>query len=157
MDQVEGTKLGYGLLCLSPGDSERGNRCANDTGTGAGELSGDESDTLDVGVAILAGEAEFGGKLGADGFAEEEGGGAAALLVECDLKGTADRVLAAVGEAGEENCETLFVAWGVGLAEDLDDFRVREPLRYGGASAETTTEIWVFVSTDFPVGGSAGD
>lgn len=69
VDQVERTKLGHSLLCLGPGDAEWGDGSADNGGTGAGELSSDERDTLDVGVAILAGETEFGGKLGADGFA----------------------------------------------------------------------------------------
>lgn len=92
-------------------------------------------------MAIIASETEFGRKLGTDGFAEKEGGGAATLLVECNLEGAADGILAAVGEASEENCEALLVARGVRLAEDFDDFGVREPFGDGGAEAETTAEL----------------
>lgn len=92
-------------------------------------------------MAIIARETEFGGKLRTDGFAEEEGGRAAALLIKRHLKGAADGVFAAVGEAGEEDRKTLLVARGVRLAEDSDNFRVREPFGNGGTEPETTAEL----------------
>jgi hypothetical protein len=99
----------------------------DDGGAGLGELGGDEADAVDVLLAVLAGEAQLGGELGADGLAEEERDAAATLLVEGNVQGAGDGVLAGVGVAGEEDGETLLVAGRVRLAEDLDDLRVGEP------------------------------
>lgn len=141
VDEVEASILFNRLLCLFAGVLERRDGGSNDGGSSAGEFTRDESDALKVLVAVLAREAEFAGELLADVFAEEQGGGTAALLVKRNLERTGDGVLARVGEAGEEDGETLLVAGGVGLAEDLDDFRVGEPFRNRGAGAETTTEF----------------
>jgi hypothetical protein len=91
---------------------------------GLGQLGGDEADAVDVLLAVFAGEAQLGGELGADGVAEEERDAAASLLVEGDVEGAGDGVLAGVGVAGQEDGETLLVAGRVGLAEDLDNLGV---------------------------------
>jgi hypothetical protein len=93
-------------------------------GAGLGQLGGDEADAVDVLLAVFAGEAQLGGELGADGVAEEERDAAASLLVEGDVEGAGDGVLAGVGVAGQEDGETLLVAGRVGLAEDLDNLGV---------------------------------
>lgn len=62
-------------------------------------------------------------------------------MVERDLEGAANCVFAAVGEAGEEDREALLVAWGVRLAENFDDFGIREPFGDGSTEAETTAEL----------------
>lgn len=113
-----------GLARVLVGSNGRG----NDGGTGLGELGGDESNALDVLVAVLPGEAQLGGELGADGVTEQERHGAATLLVEGHLQGTGNGVLAGGVVTGQEDSETLVGAGRVGLAEDLDDLGVREPL-----------------------------
>lgn len=49
----------------------RSRRSSNHSCTGARELSGYESDALDVLVPVFGRKPEFGGELGAYGFAEE--------------------------------------------------------------------------------------
>jgi hypothetical protein len=93
-------------------------------GARLGQLRGDEPNAVDVLLAVFAGEAQLGGELGADGVAEEKRDAAASLLVEGDVEGAGDGVLAGVGVAGQEDGETLLVAGRVGLAEDLDNLGV---------------------------------
>jgi len=91
---------------------EGGDRGGDDGGAGAGEFRGDEADALDVLVAVLAREAELGRELVAHRLAEQEGDGAAALLVQGDVEGARDGVLARVGVARQEDGEALLVAGG---------------------------------------------
>lgn len=70
-------------------------------------------------------------ELGADRVAEEKRDTATGLLVERDLEGATDGVLARVDEAGEDEREALLVPRGVRLAENLDDGLVREPVGDG--------------------------
>ena len=125
-----------------PAGLEWGNGRGDDGRAGLGELRCDEADALDVDAAVLAGEAELRGELAADGFAEEEGDGAAALLVEGHVEGAGDGVFAAVLVAGEHDGEALFVAGRVGLAQDADDFGVGEPFGDVAAGAEAVAEFW---------------
>ena len=120
---------------------ERRDGRGDDGGAGFGEFGGDESDALDVFVAVFAGKAEFGGEFGADGVAQEEGDGAAALLVEGDLEGAGDGVLAGVLVAGEKDGEALGEAGRVRLPEHFDDFGVGEPFRDVFAGAEPVAEF----------------
>ena len=60
-------------------------------------------------------------EFGEDGIAEQERDAAAALLVERDLKGLGDGVLARVVEAGQAENEALLGARRVALAQSLDD------------------------------------
>ncbi|VUC36812.1 unnamed protein product [Clonostachys rosea] len=127
VDEEEVAVLLDGLAGLAAGILEGGDGGGDDGGTGLGELGGDKGDAGDVEVAVLAGEAELLGQLVADGLTEEHGDRAATILVECDLEGTGDLVLARVLVSGEEDCETLLAGKGVLLAEDLDDLGVGEP------------------------------
>ena len=100
MHEVEATvlldELAGRLSAVLEGRDGRG----DDDGAGLCEFRGDEGDAADVAVAVFAGEAEFGGELGADGFAEEQRDGAAALLVERYVEGAGDGVLPRVLVAG---------------------------------------------------------
>ena len=120
---------------------ERRDRGGNDSGAGACHLRRHPPDTLDVLVAVLAREAELGGELGAHGLAEEQGDGAAALLVEGDVERARDGVFARVGVAREEDGEALLVPRRVGFAQDAHDFRVGEPFRDVAAGAEAAAEL----------------
>lgn len=95
------------------------------------QLGRDERRPEQVLVPLLGREAEFGGELGADRVAEEERDGAPGLLVERDLEGASDGVLARVDEAGEDEGEALLVSRGVGFTEDFDDGVVGEPVGDG--------------------------
>jgi hypothetical protein len=123
-----------GVLVGSNGGSD-------DSGTGAGEFTGDEGDTLDVGVAVLTAEAQLRGELVADSVTKEKCDGASTLLVESDLESTSDGVLAGVHVTGKEDGETLKGARRARLAQDLDNFGVREPLRDVGTGTKTVTEF----------------
>jgi hypothetical protein len=107
---------------------ERCDRGSDDGGAGPCQLGRDEGDARDVCVAVLAAKAQLGGQLGAHCVAEEEGDGAATLLVQCDVECARDGVLAAVLVPGQEDGEALLVAGRVGFAQHLDDLRVGEPL-----------------------------
>lgn len=133
--------LGDSLASGSAAALVRRDGSRNHTSAGAGKLGRDECDALDVPVAVLGGEAEFGRKLRADGFTEKERDGAATLFVELDLEGARNLVLARVVQAGEEKSETLLVLGGVALAEGLDDALVREPVGDRSTVLETTTEL----------------
>ena len=65
--EEEGSGAGNGLAGLLSALLVRGNWRGDDSGTGLGELSGNEGDALDVLVTILAREAKFGRELVADG------------------------------------------------------------------------------------------
>ena len=141
VDEVEAAVLLDELAGVFAGVLEGRNGRGDDGGAGLGELRGNEGDAADVAVAIFAGVAEFGRELGADVLAQEQGDGASTLLVESDVQRARDRILARVCETGEENGETLLVARGVRFAEDLDDFRVREPLGDLLAGTEALSEL----------------
>lgn len=116
--------------CLS-GVFEGSDGSSNDGGAGLGELGSDEGNALDVLVSVLAREAEFGRKLRANSLTEKEGDRAAAVLVEGDLEGAGDGVLARVVETSNEDGEALLVSGRILLSEDLDNGFVREPVRDG--------------------------
>lgn len=122
--EVEVAVLGDGVAgSLSAGLEGRNGR--DDGGSaGLGELGGDKGNAGDVLVAVGAREAKFARELGAHGIAEEEGDGAASLLVEGDVEGTGDGVLARVLVASQEDGETLLAAGRVGFTENADDLRV---------------------------------
>ena len=60
-------------------------------------------------------------EVGADVVPGQDGHAAAALLVEHDLEGLRDSVLARVVEARQEDNEALLQARGITLAEGFDD------------------------------------
>lgn len=141
VDKEEGTGLGNGILGSLAGVLVRGNRSSNDGSTGLGELSGNEGDALDVGVAIFAAESELGRELMADSVTEQQGHRASSLLVQGDLQGTSDRILAGVHIPSKEDGKALAGTRGVGLAEDLDNLGVGEPLGNMGAGAQTLAKL----------------
>jgi hypothetical protein len=124
------TILQDGVLGGLSGSLVGSGRGSDDGCTSAGELRGDESDTLEVGVSVFSRVSEFGREFLSDGFAEEEGDASAALLVEGGLQSSGDDVFARVVETGEEEDETLLVSWGVALSEDLYDFPVDLLVRF---------------------------
>lgn len=107
VNEEERARLGDGVTGILARFLVGGDGGGDDGGTGAGQLRGNEGNALDVGVAVFAGEAELGGELVADGVAQEEGDGAATLLVESDLESAGDGVLAGVHVTGKEDGETL--------------------------------------------------
>lgn len=141
VDKVEGAvllaELAGRLAALLEGSDGR----SNDGSAGASQLRGDESDAADVDVAVLAGEAKLRRQLVTDSVTEQQRDAAATLLVESDVQGTRNGVLARVLVASKEDGETLLVAGRVRLAEDLDDLGVREPLGDVSTGAEALTEF----------------
>lgn len=113
----------------------------DDGRTSAGEFASDERDTLDVGVAVFAAEAEFGRQLVADGVTQQQGDGTTTLLVEGDLQSTGDGVLAGVHVTGQEDGETLQSTRRAGLAQNLDNFGVGEPFGDVSSGAETVAQL----------------
>lgn len=154
MDEEEAAVLGDGVAGLATAVCEGGDGSGDDGGAGLGELGGDEGDALDVLVAVVAGEAELGRELGAHGVAEEQGDGAAALLVKGDFQGAGHGVLAAVLVACQEDGEALGEARGVGLPEDFDHFGVGEPFRDVFARAQPVAE---FGAADVERADAGGD
>lgn len=141
VDEEERASLGDNITGVLPGLLVGSDGGSDDGGTGAGQLGGDEGNALDVGVTVLAGEAQLGGELVADGVTQQQGDGAATLLVEGHLQSTGDGVLAGVHVTGQEDGETLAGTRGVGLAQDLDNLGVGEPLGDVSTGAETATEL----------------
>lgn len=130
-----------GGLCRLSRVVVRSDRCGDYGGAGSRQLGRDEGDSGDVLVPVLGGEAQLLGQLGSDGLSEEHRDRSSTLLVQRDLKGTSDRVLARVVVTCEEDGESLLSARRVGLPEDLDDLRVREPLRNWGTGAESFPDL----------------
>ena len=140
-EEERATQLGDGITGGLARVFVGGNGGGDDGGTGAGQLTSDERDTLDVLVAVLAGEAQLGGELVADSVTKEQGDGATALLVQGSLQSTGNGVLAGVDVTGKEDGETLGRTRGVRLAQDLDDLGVREPLGDVSTGAQTLAEL----------------
>ena len=141
VDKEEGTGLGNGITGGLAGVLIRSNRSSNDSSTSPGKLSGNERDALDVGVTVLAAKAELGRKLVADSVTEQQRDGASTLLVQGDLQSTSDGILAGVHVSGKEDGETLVGTRGVGLAKDLHNFRIREPLGDVSTGTQTLAEL----------------
>lgn len=135
------TQLGDGLTGGLAGVLVGGNGGGDDGGTGAGQLTSDERDTLDVLVAVLAGEAKLGGEFVADGVTKKQRDGATALLVQGSLQSTGNGVLAGVDVTGKKDGEPLGGTRRVRLAQDLDDLGVRKPLGDVSTGAETLAEL----------------
>src|SRR5699024_7541237 len=74
-EEERATQLGDGVTGGLARVLVGGNGGGDIGGTGAGQLTSDEGDTLDVLVAVLAGEAELGGERVADGVTKEQGDG----------------------------------------------------------------------------------
>lgn len=141
VDEIKGAVLFDELAGVLSARLEGCNGGGNDGGTGLGQFAGNKANASDVGVAVLLVEAELGAQLVADSLAQEERNGAATLLVEGDVEGTGNGVLAAVGVAGQEDTETLLVAGRVRLAQDADNLGVREPLGNVTTGAQATAEL----------------
>lgn len=141
VNQVEASVLLNSLPRLLTSVLKRRNGSSDDGGTGTGEFTGDKGNALEVLVAIFARESEFARKLMTDSLTKEKGSRTSTTLIEGDLEGTGDGILARVGVASKEDGEALFVAGRMRLAKNLDDFGIGEPFRDGGTSAETTAEL----------------
>jgi len=141
VDEEEGPVLGNGVAGVLARGLVGGDGGSDDGGAGAGQLGGDKGNALDVGVAVLAGETQLGGELVADGVTQQQGDGAATLLVEGHLQSTGNGILAGVHVTGQEDGETLGGARGVGLAQDLDNLGVGEPLGDVSAGTQTTAQL----------------
>jgi hypothetical protein len=120
---------------------EGSDRSSDDSGTGLGQLRGDESDALDVEVTVLAGEAKLRRELVSHVLTEQHGDGTTTTLVESGLESTGNLVLSTVLVTGHEDSETLLGREGVLLAKNLDNLRVREPLGDVLAGSETVSEL----------------
>ena len=97
---------------LLPGLVERRDRAAHGDAAVPGDLGGDPADPADVGLAVLLGERQAGRQVAAYDVAVEAGHGAAAALQQPVHQGSRQRRLAAAGEAGEEQHESLLVGRG---------------------------------------------
>lgn len=73
----------------------------------ASEFGCDECDAADVAGAVCAAEAELGREFRADSLTQQKRDGAASLLVQCNVQGASDSVLAGILIASEEDGETL--------------------------------------------------
>ena len=69
MHKIKAAVLANGFSSALARPFEWGNGCSDDSGAGFCELGGDESDALNVFVAVGAGETEFGGEFATDGVA----------------------------------------------------------------------------------------
>lgn len=141
VDKEEGTGLlneVTGSLASILKGSDRG---GDDSGTGLGQLRGDESNALDVEVAVLASEAKLGRELVSHVLTEQHGDGTTTTLVESGLESTGNLVLSAVLVTGHEDSKTLLGREGVLLAKNLDNLGVGEPLGDVLAGSETVSEL----------------
>ena len=141
VNEEEGTRLLNKLTGLLAGLLKGSNRSRNDGSAGSSQLRCDVSDAGDVEIAVGTAEAQLGGKLRADGLAEEHGHGAATTLVEGGLQGAGNLVLARVLETSHEDGEALLAGQRVLLAENLDDLGVGEPLGNLLAGAEAVSKL----------------
>ena len=141
VDQEERTSLRDGITGKLAGLLVGSNRGSDDGGTSAGKLRGNKGNALDVGVAVLAGEAQLGGELVANSVTQQQGNGATTLLVKSDLQSTGNGVLSGVHVTSQEDGETLGGTRGVGLAQNLDNLGVGEPLGDVSTGAQTATEL----------------
>lgn len=141
VNQIEITVLLDGLASSTAVVLEGSDGGGNHSGTGTSQLAGDEADTGDVLAAVLTAETKLRRKLGADRLTQKHGDGAPTLLVQRDLQGAGNVLLAAVVVARQEDGETLLGAGRVGLAQDLDDLRVREPLGDVAAAAQARAQL----------------
>jgi len=121
---------------LKGGDGRR-----NDGRAGPRQLRRNKGDAGNVLVAVLLAEAQLGRELVADRLAEEERHGPSALLVQGDLQGPRDLILAAVLVSRQEDGEALLRPRRVRLPQHLDNLGVREPLGDLAAAAETRAEL----------------
>ena len=127
MNQVEIAVFLHQFPGVGAGVLEGRNGSGDNAGTGARELRRDKADARHVLVAVGAGETELGAESGADGLAQQQRDGAAALLVQSNLQGAGHGILAAVLVAREEDGEALLAARGVGLSQNAHHLGVREP------------------------------
>lgn len=141
VDKEEGAGLGDDVTGSLARVLVRSNGSGDDSSTSAGELAGNEGDALDVLVTVLAAEAELRGELVTDSVTEQERDRASTLLVQGNLQGTSNGILAGVHVTGKEDGEALVGTRGVGLAQDLDNLGVREPLGDVSAGAQALAEL----------------
>ena len=135
------TKVGNGLTGSLAGLLVRSDGGGDDGGTGTGQFTSNEGNTLDVLVTVLTAEAQLRGELVADSVTQQEGDGASTLLVQGDLQSTGDGVLARVHVTSKEDGETLERTRGARLAQDLDNLGVGEPFGDVSTGAQTLTQL----------------
>ncbi len=120
MDEDElGAGVLHHLAHPLPGGVEGGDGRADGHPAVAADLGGDPADPRDVGLAVLAGEAEPGAEVAAYDVAVEARDGAGAVLQQPVVQGLGERGLAAAGESGEEHDETALVLVGLVLGDDV--------------------------------------
>jgi hypothetical protein len=141
VDKVEVSELLDHLTSVLSGILVWCNRGGNDGGSRAGKLGRNEGNAANVGSTVRAAEAKLGGELVADGLAQKQGDGSATLLVEGDLQGTSNGVLATVLVTGQEHGETLRGSGRVRLSEHLDNLGVGEPLGDLPTSPEARSQL----------------
>ena len=139
--QIEASECRDGVARLPSAGLVGRDRRRNHGRTGLGQLGRDEGDALDVGVASVVRESEFGRQLRSDRLAQEQGDGSTALLVEGNLQGSRDRVLAAVLESRQEDGEALLEPCWVRFAQHLDHLGVGEPFGDVLSRAQATAKL----------------
>ena len=102
-EEVVSTSTGNLVLDGLSGGGVRGSRGGDDGGTGLGELGGDKADSEEVEVLVLVRRAQLGGKLVSNVLAQEERDGSGTVLLQRDLQGAGDRVLARVVQARQQD------------------------------------------------------
>ena len=108
VDQEErAAGVGDHLPHLLAGLVERRDRAADRDAAVPGDLRGHPADPADVGLAVLLGEGQSGRQVPAYDVAVEAGHGALALLEQQVVEGPGQRGLAAAGQAGEEEDQSL--------------------------------------------------
>lgn len=141
VNKEEATRLLHLLASLLASLLIGGNGGNNDTGTGSGQLSGDEAKTVDVDITLTLTEAELGRKLATDSLTEQQRDRATTLLVESNLEGAGNALFLGSVVSGQEDCETLLGAGRMRLAQQSNNLGVREPLGDVSTSAKTATEL----------------
>jgi len=119
----------------------RSNGRADGNSTRLGDLGGDVRDAANVQFAVLLAEAQLGTQVLANLVAVQQRHGLAAVLEQRDAERIGDGRLSGAAEASEEEREALVRRRRVGLAQDLDDGREREPLGNIEALVETATQL----------------
>src|SRR5581483_4979605 len=104
----------------------RNGRADRDTAIFA-DFRSDVADVADINVAVLLGEAQFGGKMLANQVTVEQGHRPSSQLEKLGAKRVRNRGLARSRKPREENGHALLVPRWIATPQLLDDLRIGEP------------------------------